>query len=141
MKISKHSWHYLLLDKFGLLPGYFINRSNLCSYMRACFFAGIISSILISMIPAYPYGWYVAVHYGWPLKHPTSLMLLGTILFILDNIAILIAGGVYGLVRFIRWQENREKAKIGEAHKPGIITTYLQALKDKTCPIVYYGED
>ncbi len=143
MQISKQAWHYRLLSKVGMLPGWWRdnNHTDLCTYMRTLFFACLLLALGITAIAFYPYGWYVAIHYGWPQKHPTPLMIIGTMFFILDNIVIGLFVALGLLVAITKWRDKQAEKKMGEEYKPGIFVTWLKALKQKTCPIVTYGDE
>lgn len=135
MKISTSSWHYRLLTRMHMLPGWFRDQTDLCTYMRRLTLALLLIGVAVFMVATYPYGWYLSFRHDHAF-FGTVVMLL----WALTN-AILLAGSiilVFVLVARVteKWRDRRNE----RPYQPGIVSAYWRSLKERACVIVTYGD-
>lgn len=120
-----------------MTPGWLNDRSDLCSYMRALFFALFLLSLAAFMLITWPYGWYLVFH---PLmRSPLQQVILAFwgITTALSGFAALIDC----IVLIIKTKEHHAQLHADNEHKSGIISAYLKSLKEKTCVIITYADE
>lgn len=136
MNISPTSWHYRLLKRLNMLPGWWIDRTDLCTYGRRLSLALLLVGVIAFMGLTYPYGWYLSFH------HETSpFSILVVCLWALSNALLLGGSGILAIIFLVRTKEKWDTRRCEKPYQASIFSDYWRSLKERTCVIVTYGDE
>src|ERR1017187_275473 len=131
MIVNKSSWHYKWWKKCG--GNCYSRNVSLCSYVQRIFWMSLVVAIPISVIASCAgvilYGFGCAFYY-----HTVNT-------FIYAGLFILLCSIILGICYFfIEYLPNKKTHSDDPDKEPGIIGQWLQAKKDKVCPIIDFED-
>jgi hypothetical protein len=124
MKISESAWHYNLY-RMGFDGGHASGTANLCSYfwrtvaggLKALCFVGFLLAIVVLA------GMVIFQHPWWCLA---AVAVIAAVILYIE----------YGPTDL----PHRDGTPLETIREPGLIRSYIQAKKDKVCPLIEFVE-
>ena len=129
MEIRKNAWHYSLYS-FSFRYGSDGNPTNLCSYFWRVV-GGMLKGAMIGSTSLAILLGIGALVYNYPL---TSLG-VGAV----GTVCILIASNWPSIRYYVNKKLYRTVGEV-EEREPGLLRSYLEAKKDKICPLIAFVE-
>jgi len=146
MQINTKAWWYRLPSTFNdRLRNY--SPRDVCSLMRSLLAGWLAVLTVVTMATSLAVvmlgciaGYWMVVFGMLPEEHALDMLFLGSVFqLVVYSILTNIAMDYYGINR--KWNnyvEDRKYNKVYRSKKPGLVSSWLKGLKDKTCALIEY---